>query len=42
MYAKGMSTRDISEYIKGLYNILLSAKSIFRLTDKILPVVQDW
>ena len=42
MYAKGMSTRDISEHIEDLYNIPLSAQSISRLTDKILPVVQDW
>ena len=42
MYAKGMSIRDISEHIEDLYNIPLSAQSISRLTDKILPVVQDW
>ena len=42
MYAKGMSTRDISGHIEDLYNIPLSAQSISRLTDKILPVVQDW
>lgn len=42
MYAKDMSTRDISEHIEDLYNIPLSAQSISRLTDKVLPVVQDW
>ena len=42
MYAKEMSTRDISEHIEDLYNIPLSAQSISRLTDKVLPVVKDW
>jgi len=42
MYSKGMSTRDISDHIEEMYNIPLSAQSISRLTDKIMPVVLDW
>lgn len=42
MYAKGMTTRDISEHIEDIYGIPLSAQSISRMTDKILPIVEEW
>lgn len=42
MYGKGMSTRDISSHIEDLYGIPLSAQSVSRLTDKILPEIEQW
>lgn len=42
MYAKGMSTRDISRHIEELYSIPLSAESVSRMTDKILPLIEEW
>lgn len=42
MYAKGMSTRDISAHIEDLYGIPLSAESVSRMTDKIIPLIEEW
>ena len=42
MYAKGMSTRDISDHIEDLYGIPLSATSISKMTDKVLPLIEEW
>lgn len=42
MYAKGMSTRDISSHIEDLYGIPLSAESVSRMTDKIMPLIEEW
>lgn len=42
MYAKGMSTRDISSHIEELYGIPLSAESVSRMTDKIIPLIEEW
>jgi len=42
MYAKGMSTRDISSHIEDLYGIPLSAESVSRMTDKIVPLIEEW
>lgn len=42
MYAKGMSTRDISSHIEELYGIPLSAESVSRMTDKIMPLIEEW
>jgi len=42
MYGKGMTTRDISDHIEEIYQIPLSAQSISRMTDKILPIVEEW
>jgi putative transposase len=42
MYSKGMSTRDISSHIEELYGIPLSAESVSRMTDKIIPLIEEW
>jgi len=42
MYGKGMTTRDISDHIEDIYGIPLSAQSISRMTDKIIPLIEDW
>jgi len=42
MYGEGMTTRDISEHIEDIYCIHLSAQSISRMADKVLPVIEEW
>lgn len=42
MYAKGMSTRDISEHIESLYGASVSAETISKITDKVLPDIKEW
>jgi len=42
MYGKGMSQRDISDHIEDIYGLPLSAQTISRMTDKIMPVVEEW
>lgn len=42
MYGKGMSQRDISEHIEDIYGLPLSAQTISRMTDKIIPMIEEW
>ena len=42
MYAKGMSNRDIEAHLRDIYGVEASASLISRITDKILPAVQEW
>lgn len=42
MYAKGMTTNDISAHIEDIYGIEVSYNLVSRITDKILPVVKEW
>ncbi len=42
MYAKGMTTRDISTHLKSVYGVDASAEMISRMTDRILPIAKEW
>lgn len=42
MYAKGMTTNDISAHIEDIYGIEVSDSLVSRITDKILPIVKEW
>ncbi len=42
LYARGMSTRDISESIKDIYGIDVSAPMISAITDKVIPKALAW
>lgn len=42
MYAKGMTARDISAHLQEIYGIETSHSLISRITDKIIPIVQEW
>lgn len=42
MYAKGMTTADIENHMKELYDIDISDSIISRITDKIMPMVKEW
>ncbi|BAL82985.1 putative transposase [Selenomonas ruminantium subsp. lactilytica TAM6421] len=42
MYAKGMTTRQISETLKDIYGFAASEGFISDVTDKILPQIEEW
>ena len=42
MYAKGMTTRQISETIEDIYGFETSEGFISDVTDKIMPQIEDW
>ena len=42
MYAKGMTTRQISEIIEDIYGFETSEGFISDVTDKILPEIEEW
>jgi len=42
LYATGMTTRDISEQIKELYGVDISAETVSNITNRILPLVSEW
>ncbi len=42
MYAKGMTTRQISEIIEDIYGFEASEGFISDVTDKIMPQIEDW
>jgi len=42
MYAKGMSQRDIEDTLREIYGAEISQGMISRITDKILPEVNEW
>jgi putative transposase len=42
MYALGVSTRGMRDYIQEMYAMDISASEISRITDSVLPAVQEW
>ena len=42
MYARGMSTRDISSHVQEIYNYGLSAESVSQITDGVLDQGREW
>lgn len=42
MYGKGMTTRDISDHIEGLYGTEISAGTISNITDKVMSEAKEW
>ena len=42
LYTAGLSTRDIHYQIKELYDVEISADMVSKITDRILPMVQEW
>ena len=42
MYAKGMTTRNISDHLKTVYAVDASAEMICKMTDRILPIAKEW
>lgn len=42
MYAKGMTTRDITDTLYETYGMEVSASLISRITEKVMPLVEEW
>lgn len=42
MYQKGLSTRDIEDHLRDIYGIDVSPGLVSRITDKVLPMMQEW
>lgn len=42
LYSKGMSLRDIKEQIKELYDVNISTEMVSNITNRILPLVNEW
>lgn len=42
MYAKGLSTRQISDQIDDIYGFEISEGMVSDITDRLLPQIQDW
>jgi putative transposase len=42
MYSKGMIQRDIEDSIRNIYGAEVSQTLVSRITDKILPEVNEW
>ncbi len=42
MYGRGMTTRDISAHIQEIYGFGLSESTVTKITNKILPTIEEW
>jgi transposase-like protein len=42
MYARGLTTREISEQVEDIYGFEASAELVSRVTDKIFPQIEEW
>lgn len=42
MYSRGMSYQDIQTHLEELYGLELSRASLSQITDKVLPVLEEW
>jgi putative transposase len=42
LYAAGMTTRDISDQIRDLYDVEISSEFVSKVTDKLLPELREW
>lgn len=42
LYAKGLTTRDIANYLKENHSVELSQGMISTITDKVYPLIKEW
>lgn len=42
LYGAGMTTRDIAEQVKNLYDVDISADMVSNITNRIIPIVTEW
>jgi len=42
LYASGMTTRDIAEQIKNLYDVEISPELVSKISERILPQMTEW
>lgn len=42
MYGLGMTTRDINKHIQEIYSVEVSSEMVSKITDKIIPLIEEW
>ena len=42
LYAKGLTTRDIANYMRNNHGVEMSQPSVSAITDKVFPLVKEW
>ena len=42
LFAKGSSCRDIQSQMQRAYGVSVSAETVSRITDRVLPVAREW
>lgn len=42
LYGKGNTTRQIAEFAREMYNVNVSGDMVSSITDKVLPLVEEW
>jgi transposase-like protein len=42
LYGLGLSTRDITKYVKEMYQMDISATTLSAITDKVIPAMNEW
>lgn len=42
LYGRGLSTREISDEIEGIYGIEISSTMVSNITDTLLPRIKEW
>lgn len=42
LYGKGVSTRDICDFIEETYGFTLSATTLSNITDRVIPLIKEW
>ena len=42
LYAAGMTTRDVADQIRELYDVEISAEFVSKVTDRMLPEMHEW
>lgn len=42
MYGRGLTTREISEQIEDIYGFAISAELVSKVTDKLIPQIEEW
>ncbi len=41
-FASGMGYRDIASHVEEIYDHKISAAEISSITDKLLPIINEW
>ena len=42
LYARGSSLGDIRDFFEEMYDVEVSPATISRVTDKVLPLLEEW
>lgn len=42
VWGLGLSARDITKYVKEMYQMVILATTLSAITDKVIPALQEW